>query len=207
MNTNEPIRQALLDAAEEDLRQALADPPEQAPFSARYLAWEKKFLRNPAGFSKRPLLVAGKKWLRFAACFLLLLSLSFGGGLLAGPQVRAAVSGWLDATPTETGLAVSIHLTGPHGSVYTSERFACVQENGSTLRYWYQNNGTSICTVQLYRVGFFGESPVGETISVPPGKDDDAFYENPGNDTFYLRVTCVDGCGADVNGNLRADQY
>lgn len=32
-------------------------------------------------------------------------------------------------------------------------------------------------------------------------------YENPGNDTFYLRVTCVDGCGSDVNGNLRADQY
>lgn len=209
MNKNDPIRQALLDAAEEDLRQALAGPPAQPAFSARYLAWEKKFLRDPIGFSKRTMRPRWQAALRWVACFLLVVSLSFGAGIFAGPQVWATVSGWIDSShvPTATGLEVSIQLDGPHGCVYTSEKFACVAENGSTLRYWYQNNGTSNCTLQLYRVGFFGDEAIGEAISIAPGDSADGLYENPGNDTYYLRVTSMDGYGAYVNGTLRADQY
>lgn len=209
MNTNDPIRQALLDAAEEEFRLALVNSPEQPAFSARYLAWEKKFLRDPIAFSKRSLRPVWKTVLRSAACFLLVVSLSFGAGIFAGPQVWATVSGWFDSSPapTATGLEVSIQLDGPHGSVYTSEKFTCVEENGSTLRYWYQNNGTSTCTLQLYRVGFFGNKALGEAIPIEPGDNAVGIYENPGNDVFYLRVTCVDGYGAYINGTLRADQY
>lgn len=209
MNPNDPIRQALLDAAEEDFRQALAHAPDAPGFSVRYQAWEEKFLRDPTGFSKRTLRPVWKTVLRWAACFLFVVSLSFGAGIFAGPQVWATVSGWFDSSPapTATGLEVSIQLDGPHGCVYTSEKFACVAENGSTLRYWYQNNGTSTCTLQLYRIGFFGGEAVGDSIPIEPGDDAVGIYENPGNDTFYLRVTCVDGYGAYINGTLRADQY
>lgn len=93
MNPNEPIRQALLDAAEEDLRQALADPTKPA-FSPRYLAWEKKFLRNPIGLSKRTLRPVWKTVLRWAACFLLVVSLSLGTLMAVSPQARAWVTAW-----------------------------------------------------------------------------------------------------------------
>lgn len=209
MNTNDPIRQALLDAAEEEFHQALAHAPDTPAFSARYLAWEKKFLRDPIAFSKRSLRPVWKTVLRSAACFLLVVSLSFGTGIFAGPQVWATVSGWFDSSPapTATGLEVSIQLDGPHGSVYTSEKFACVEENGSTLRYWYHNTGTSPCTLQLYKVNALRDEYAGEAIRIAPGESASGTYTNPENDVFYLRVTCIDGNGSCVSGTLRADQY
>lgn len=209
MKHDDPIRQALLDAAEEDLREALDRTPDTPAFSADYRAWENAFLRDPVKTAKRARQPFKKPWLRFVACFLLVASLSFGTGLFAGPQVLAALSGWgdPDPAPTPTGLSVSVQLGGTHGTVYTSERFTCVAENGSTLRYWYQNTGTSTCTLQLYRVGLFRDEPAEAPLTISPGEDAVGLYEDPGNDTYYLRVTCVDGSEASVSGSLRADQY
>lgn len=95
MNTNDPIRQALLDAAEEDLRQALAGPPAQPAFSARYLAWEKKFLRDPIGFSKRTMRPRWQAALRSVACFFLVMSVSLGALISFSPQARAWVMQWV----------------------------------------------------------------------------------------------------------------
>lgn len=94
MNTNDPIRQALLDAVEEEFCLALADTPEQTAFSARYLAWEKKFLRDPIGFSKRTIRPRWEAALRSAACFLLVVSVSLGVFLSFSPQARAWVTAW-----------------------------------------------------------------------------------------------------------------
>lgn len=95
MNPNDPIRQAFLDAAEEDFRQALADAPEPPAFSPKYQAWERKFLRNPIGFSKRTLRPVWKTVLRWAACFLLVISLSLGTLMAVSPQARAWVISWV----------------------------------------------------------------------------------------------------------------
>lgn len=95
MNTNDPIRQALLDAVEEEFCLALADTPEQTAFSARYLAWEKKFLRDPIGFSKRTIRPRWEAALRSAACFLLVVSVSLGVFLSFSPQARAWVVSWV----------------------------------------------------------------------------------------------------------------
>lgn len=95
MNPNDPIRQALLDAAEEEFFLALAHAPDVPGFSIRYQAWEEKFLRDPIGFSKRTLRPVWKTVLRWAACFLLVVSLSLGTLMAVSPQARAWVVSWV----------------------------------------------------------------------------------------------------------------
>lgn len=95
MNPNDPIRQALLDAAEEEFFLALAHAPDVPGFSVRYQAWEEKFLRDPIGFSKRTLRPVWKTVLRWAACFLLVVSLSLGTLMAVSPQARAWVVSWV----------------------------------------------------------------------------------------------------------------
>lgn len=95
MNPNDPIRQALLDAAEEEFLLALAHAPDAPGFSVRYQAWEEKFLRDPTGFSKRTLRPVWKTVLRWAACFLLVVSLSLGTLMAVSPQARAWVVSWV----------------------------------------------------------------------------------------------------------------
>lgn len=209
MDPNDPIRQALLDAADKDLRQALAETPEDPAFSPKYLAWEQKFLRDPRGTARRRGRTRWQGVVRRVACFLLVAFLSFGIGSFAGPPVLAALVGGPDPdpAPTETGLSVTVQLSGTHGSVYTSERFTCVEENGNYLRYWYRNDGTGPCTVQLYREGLFHDEPAEDPLTIGPGEEGASHYRDPGNDTYYLRITCVDGSGACVSGALRADQY
>ena len=86
------IRQALLDAALADYGTAgLLEAPS---FSTKYLAWEKKFLRNPLAFAQRALRPVWKTALRSAACFLLVASLSFGSLMAFSPQARAWVASW-----------------------------------------------------------------------------------------------------------------
>lgn len=92
MNQDPLIRQALLDAALADFHQIA--PAEPLAFSLKYLTWEKKFLRNPAAFAQRALRPLWKTALRSAACFLLVVSLSFGTLMAVSPQARAWVASW-----------------------------------------------------------------------------------------------------------------
>lgn len=92
MNDDLFLRQALLDAALADFTRE--DLPEAPSFSAKYLAWEKKFLRNPISFAQRVLRPMWKTALRSAACFLLVISLSFGSLMAFSPQARAWVVSW-----------------------------------------------------------------------------------------------------------------
>lgn len=201
------IRQALLDAAEADYWQALASAPE-IPFSAQYLRWEGRFLDHPVSMAKGAFRTPWQRVLRTAACFVLVLSLSFGTLMAGSPHVRAVVATWIgiiDQTSI-TEIDVTIYLSGSGGCVYTSETFHCVEENGNTLQYWFENTGTDSCSVQLYRVGFPRDQYAGEAITVNAGEDSSGVYRNPGNGIFYLRVTCTSGIGSEMNGTLRAVQ-
>ena len=92
MNDDLLIRQALLDAALADYgTSGLLEAPS---FSTKYLAWEKKFLRNPQAFAQRALRPLWKTALRSAACFLLVVSLSFGSLMAFSPEARAWVVSW-----------------------------------------------------------------------------------------------------------------
>ena len=92
MNDDLLIRQALLDAALADYGTAgLLEAPS---FSPKYLAWENKFLRNPIAFAQRALRPVWQTILRSAACFLLVVSLSFGSLMAFSPQARAWVVSW-----------------------------------------------------------------------------------------------------------------
>jgi hypothetical protein len=71
-----------------------AAQPEDSDFSPQYLAWENKFLRNPQAFAQRALRPLWKTVLRSAACFLLVVSLSFGSLMAFSPQARAWVGSW-----------------------------------------------------------------------------------------------------------------
>lgn len=91
------IRRALLQAAEEDYKAALASAPEAPPFSAKYRRWEKGFLRDPARALRaaaRPQRPQWQRALRAVACFLLAVSVIFGAVLAASPAARATVIRW-----------------------------------------------------------------------------------------------------------------
>ena len=100
-----------------------------------------------------------KAWLRSAACFLLVLLVTFGAVLALSPEARAAVSNQLGyesvGIPLPAG-NITIQLSGEGGGFYTSEHFACVKENGDQLSYAFQNKGTEACYVSLYKVGLLG---------------------------------------------------
>lgn len=96
MDPNDPIRQALLDAADKDLRQALAETPEDPAFSPKYLAWEQKFLRDPRGTARRRGRTRWQGVVRRVACFLLVGSMSLGAFTMFSPQARAWVKSWFE---------------------------------------------------------------------------------------------------------------
>lgn len=207
MSDNKMLRNILLLAADEDFSLTKNTSSENIVFSSEYLQWEADFLASPNLTSRKH--TKWKKYLQTAACIVLVLSMTFGAGIASGPQVKAAMAKWLDPSPppTSTGMEVSVQLSGTSAGVFTSEKFACVDENGDTLRYWYQNTGDSLCSLQLFKVGTFGDKQLGEPIVIEPGDADYGTYENPNNDVFYLRVTCIDSSGGNIQGTLRADQY
>ena len=115
-----------------------------------------------------------KAWLRSAACFLLVLLVTFGAVLALSPEARAAVSNQLGyesvGIPLPAG-NITIQLSGEGGGFYTSEHFACVKENGDQLSYAFQNKGTEACYVSLYKVGLLGGyKKVTESILIQPGE-------------------------------------
>lgn len=90
--TDNLIRQALLEAADRELAQLDA---EELSFSEDYLLWEKKFLQDPQGMTRKKLRPLWSRALRTAACFLLVVSLSFGAVMVGSPQARAWVRFWV----------------------------------------------------------------------------------------------------------------
>lgn len=152
-----------------------------------------------------------KHWrapLRSAACFLLVLLVTFGAVLAFSPEARAAVSNQLGyesvGVPLPAG-TVTIQLSGEGGGFYTSEHFACVKENGNCLTYSFQNKGTEACYVSLYKVGLFGGyKKVTESLLIQPGETGQGTYEDPGNETYCIRVSSQFGGG--IYGTLDAAQ-
>ena len=100
---------------------------------------------------------------------------------------------------------ITIQLSGEGGGFYTSEHFACVKENGDQLSYAFQNNGTEACYVSLYKVGLLGGyKKVTESILIQPGETGHGSYEDPGNETYCIRISSQFGGG--IYGTLDAVQ-
>lgn len=95
LNEDLLIRRALLQAAEQDFEAALAEAPAAPPFSLRYLRWEKRFLYDPIAAARTGLRPLWQQPLRAAACFLLIVSLSFAAVMAASPQARAWFTRWV----------------------------------------------------------------------------------------------------------------
>lgn len=89
-------------------------------------------------------------------------------------------------------------------AVFETQYFSCVSGNGNSLRYWFQNDGSSSCTVQLYKKTILGLAYTQEPFTVAPGGQKSQVLKNPGNTTFKIRVTATDG--GLVKGQLRANQ-
>ena len=149
-----------------------------------------------------------KAWLRSAACFLLVLIVTIGAVLALSPEARAVVSNQLGYDPVGIPLPagnITIQLSGEGGGFYTSEHFACVKENGDQLSYAFQNKGTEACYVSLYKVGLLGGyKKVTESILIQPGETGHGTYEDPGNETYCIRVSSQFGGG--IYGTLDAAQ-
>ena len=113
------IRRALLQAAEEDYKAALASAPEAPPFSAKYRRWEKGFLRDPARALRaaaRPQRPQWQRALRAVACFLVVLSVVFGSILAVSPTARATVIQWLTREEPDH-IAYDFEGRGPNESL------------------------------------------------------------------------------------------
>lgn len=134
--------------------------------------------------------------------------MTFGAVLALSPEARAAVSNQLGyesvGVPLPAG-NITIQLSGEGGGFYTSEHFACVKENGDQLSYAFQNNGTEACYVSLYKVGLLGGyKKVTESILIQPGETGHGSYEDPGNETYCIRISSKFGGG--IYGTLDAAQ-
>lgn len=188
------LREALWQAAEADYHQALADHPAPPAFSPAYRRWEAALLKR-----RRP---AGKR----AACWVLVLLLSLGGGLACIPEVRAAAAEVLgfSAQVDLPSVSVTVHLSGVNSGDYRSATFACARGNGSGLRYWYRNDSTAPSTVYLIRERRTGAREVVDSITVAPGTEGSGTYSGAEGRVFHLRVTQLEG-GA-VRGALGAAQ-
>lgn len=95
LTEQQQIRRALLQAAEEEYREALAAVPAALPFSARYRRWERGFLRDPFSAGKSAARLPWQRVLRSAACFLVTLSVVFVSVVMVCPGARAAMIRWV----------------------------------------------------------------------------------------------------------------
>ena len=80
-----------------------------------------------------------------------------------------------------------------------------MKENGDQLSYAFQNKGTEACYVSLYKVGLLGGyKKVTESILIQPGETGHGTYEDPGNETYCIRISSQFGGG--ICGTLDATQ-
>lgn len=216
--TDEELIQALEALLEQDTPEQAAihaildelDRRSHAPAWDPEAGWSDLQARAHAQRSAR-MHSAANTWkarLRSAASFLLVLLMTFGAVLLFSPDARAALADQLGYEAVGIPLPaakVTIQLSGDGGGFYTSEHFACVKENGNLLVYSFQNTGTEACYVSLNKVGLLGGyKKVAEAILVPPGEIGRSVYENPGNETYCIRVSSQLGGG--ISGTLDAAQ-
>lgn len=115
------------------------------------------------------------------------------------------------ATPTATKLggtpsAVEYDQNIACEAQFVSSTFTCVETNGNSLRYWFDNTADSNCSVELYRKGILRDTKVSSMAVSPndPGGKANVL-KNPGNDTYYFVLYSADG--GLIQGHLRANQF
>ncbi len=117
----------------------------------------------------------------------------------------------LASTPPDTPPISPMGIVYPQETVFSANGFfrgtdfSCTSNGGDSLRYWFQNTGTTTCTVSLYKKTLLSYSLVSSmTVSPsdPGGKS--KVYRNCGTSTYYLYITSANG--APIHGYLKAAQ-
>lgn len=129
-----------------------------------------------------------------------LLTLLLSLVLLAGLTACAGTDPASDAAPVQ----VYGNDALSSDAVFETEAFTCTDGNGNSLRYSFQNTGSSACTVQLYKQTVLGLEEVQESFPVAAGEEKEQVFPDPGSTTFQIRVTATDG--GVVTGALQAEQ-
>ncbi len=190
------LRDALLEAAQEEYVQAVEESAPPTAFSPAYRRWEAALL-------------SGRKTRRigrWAACWLLVAVLSLSAVLACSPTVRAMAAESLGLAPQADlpSINVTVRLGGVNGGDYRSATFACTAGNGRGIRYWYRNDSTAPSTVYLLRERVIGAPKVVDSIVVPPGEEGAGTYAEAEGRVFHIRITQLEG--GDVVGALRGAQ-
>lgn len=141
------VRQALLQANREEWEPILASGPAFCP-SPRYLSREKKLLAAPFRCAKKQTRPLWKKALQAAACFILLVSVAFGGLMAVSPTARAWVqqifTEWFGDHVRFTFSGNAGQETGAWKTGYLPEGFALVKEDGITMKNVVYENAEGV---------------------------------------------------------------
>lgn len=117
----------------------------------------------------------------------------------------------LASTPPEFSPIAPMGIVYPQETVsasngfFRSTDFSCTSNGGDSLRYWFQNTGTTTCTVSLYKKTLLSYSLVSSmTVSPSDPGGNTRIYRNCGTSTYYLYITSANG--APIHGYLKAAQ-
>ena len=117
----------------------------------------------------------------------------------------------LASTPPDTPSISPTGIVYPQETVssatgfFRGTDFSCTSNGGDSLRYWFQNTGTTTCTVSLYKKTFLSYSLVSSmTVSPSDPGGNSKVYRNCGTSTYYLYITSANG--APIHGYLKAAQ-
>lgn len=135
---------------------------------------------------------------------LMLLSVSSVACAANVPEAETDTSTFTLPPAVEPLALVYVNDNLSSSAVFETQYFSCVSGNGNSLRYWFQNTGSSSCTVQLYEKTYLGLTEVQEAFPVAAGEENEQVFPDPGGRTFQIRVTATDG--GVVAGALRAEQ-
>lgn len=135
---------------------------------------------------------------------LMLLSVSSVACAANVPEAETDTSTFTLPPAVEPLALVYVNDNLSSSAVFETQYFSCVSGNGNSLRYWFQNTGSSSCTVQLYKKTALGDAYTQAPFTVAAGKQKSQVFSNPGSKTFKIKVTATDG--GVISGKLRANQ-
>lgn len=138
-------------------------------------------------------------------CALLSLSMLFALGTMAVAAGDEAITEASISFVTPRGVLYDQNISVSGEFVSNNFTTGNTSQDGNSIRYWFKNEGTENCKVELYKKGTFGSSLV-SSMTVSPSASGGKYtvYKASSRTTYYLKVTSTYG-GA-VKGHLRANQ-
>lgn len=102
------------------------------------------------------------------------------------------------------GTAVYHNTISASDPSFTTSAFLCPTGKGSALRCWFDNSGSTACTVTLYKQTVLGLAATHTTVTVAAGSREQVVCDRVEGKSFVIKVQAADG--APIQGTLGADQ-